>query len=380
LDVSTSSSFASYVNRDVGNVTSRSNGGLSANTIYYYRVRAYNGAGTSGNSNLISVKTLALQPPLVPTATAATTVISSGFTGNWSSVSGATGYRLDVSTSSSFSSYVTGYQNLNLGNVINRSVSGLSASKIYYYRVRAYNGAGTSGNSNVISVTTSSITFAQMLSPTPGLPGSNGSTFTSSSVTFSWSAGSGVTEYSLWVGSSLGAYDIYAKSQSLNHSVTVSPIPTDGRTIYVRLFSKINGTWYYFNYTYKAFKVSAPNLTPYQRSGWSNKIVTTHTYGSTTDSSSLVVTSPIYIDWAVINNGVSNIATAFSTYLYVDNVQRTSFTSSSLSVNVSAAYIGWSIGLLSHGYHTVTIKTDSTNHVSESNESDNTYSKQIFVN
>jgi alpha-tubulin suppressor-like RCC1 family protein len=381
LDVSTSSSFASRTTWNVGNVTSRSMSGLSASTIYYYRVRAYNSAGTSGNSNTISVKTLALQPPLAPTATAATTVISSGFAGNWSSVSGATGYRLDVSTSSSFSSYVSGYQSLNVGNVITRSVSGLSASKIYYYRVRAYNGAGTSGNSNVISVTTSSVTFAQMLSPTPGLPGSNGSTFTSSTVTFSWKAGVSVTEYFLYVGNSLGANDIYSGNQGLNLSHTVSNIPTDGRTIYVRLWSYINGTWYYFNYTYKAFKVSpAPNVTPYQLSGWSNKIVTTHTYGSTTDTSSLLATSPIYIDFAVINSGLSNVTTAFRTNLYVDSVQRTSFTNSSLSANVSAAYIGWSIGLLSPGSHTIKITTDSTNQVSESNEGDNTYSKIISVN
>ncbi len=69
-------------------------------------------------------------------------------------MSGATGYRLDVSTNSSFSTYVAGYQTLNVGNATSRSVTGLNASTTYYYRVRAYNGAGTSGNSNVISVTT----------------------------------------------------------------------------------------------------------------------------------------------------------------------------------------------------------------------------------
>jgi hypothetical protein len=69
-------------------------------------------------------------------------------------VTGATGYRLDVSTSSTFSSYVSGYQNLDLGNVLSRSVSGLSASTTYYYQVRAYNAGGTSGNSLTVGVTT----------------------------------------------------------------------------------------------------------------------------------------------------------------------------------------------------------------------------------
>jgi len=69
-------------------------------------------------------------------------------------VIGATGYRLDVATNNSFTNYVTGYQNLDVGNALSRSVAGLSTGTIYYYRVRAYNGNGTSGNSNVVSVTT----------------------------------------------------------------------------------------------------------------------------------------------------------------------------------------------------------------------------------
>src|SRR5207245_5982515 len=90
----------------------------------------------------------------------ATYVASYSFTANWSSVNGATVYRLDVSTSSSFSTYVPGYQNLNVGNVTSRSVTGLNPSTAYYFRVRAYNGGGTSGNSNVVSVTPLSATGA----------------------------------------------------------------------------------------------------------------------------------------------------------------------------------------------------------------------------
>jgi len=138
-----------YQNLDVGNVVSRSVSGLNAGVTYYYRVRAYNAGGTSGNSGTISVTTT-VSPPPAPTANAASGVTSSGFTANWSSASGATGYRLDVSTSSAFSSYVVGYQNLDVGNVVSRSVSGLNAGVTYYYRVRAYNAGGTSGNSGTI--------------------------------------------------------------------------------------------------------------------------------------------------------------------------------------------------------------------------------------
>jgi hypothetical protein len=87
-------------------------------------------------------------------ANPATFVASYSFRANWRSATGATGYRLDVATNNSFTNYVTGYQNLNVGNVLSRRVTGLSPNTTYYYRVRAYNGNGTSGNSNVVSVTT----------------------------------------------------------------------------------------------------------------------------------------------------------------------------------------------------------------------------------
>jgi Fibronectin type III domain len=96
--------------------------------------------------------------PSPPIAHPATYIASNSFTANWSSVSGATGYRLDVSPNNSFSTYVAGYQNLNVGNTTSRSVTGLNPSTTYYYRVRAYNASGTSGNSNVVSVTTLSPT------------------------------------------------------------------------------------------------------------------------------------------------------------------------------------------------------------------------------
>jgi len=105
--------------------------------------------------------------PLPPIAHPATYIASNSFTTNWSSVSGATGYRLDVSPNSSFSTYVAGYHDLNVGNTTSRSVTGLNASTTYYYRVRAYNASGTSGNSNVVSVTTLSPTGPPVAITTP---------------------------------------------------------------------------------------------------------------------------------------------------------------------------------------------------------------------
>ena len=86
-----------------------------------------------------------------------------------------------------------------------------------------------------------------MLSPVPG------STFSSSTVTFTWSAGSADTYY-LMVGNTLHGSQIYNSGNLTVLSKTVSNIPTDGRTIYVSLWSRVNGTWSANDYTYKAFK------------------------------------------------------------------------------------------------------------------------------
>src|SRR5262249_30100201 len=92
--------------------------------------------------------------PGAPTALSATNVTFASFTAGWSKVAGASGYKLDVATNSSFSNYVSGYQNRDVGNVTSYPVTGLSANTFYYYRLRAYNGNGTGPNSNVIRVKT----------------------------------------------------------------------------------------------------------------------------------------------------------------------------------------------------------------------------------
>jgi fibronectin type III domain protein len=88
----------------------------------------------------------------------ATDVASYSFTANWSSVMGATSYHLDVSTSSSFTTYVPGYQDLNVGNVTSRSVTGLNQSTTYYFRVRAYRNLQPCPYSQTVQVTTLSPT------------------------------------------------------------------------------------------------------------------------------------------------------------------------------------------------------------------------------
>lgn len=78
--------------------------------------------------------------------------------------------------------YVTGYQNLNVGNVTTYPVTDLTAGTTYYYVVRAYNSNGTSDNSNPISVTVGAeialtvINEAELIN-IPGYPSDEYSTY-----------------------------------------------------------------------------------------------------------------------------------------------------------------------------------------------------------
>lgn len=78
----------------------------------------------------------------------------SSFLANWEPVIGATGYRLDVSASPSFNSYVSGYEHRDVGNVTSRIVGRLNPGTKYYYRVRPYNLAGEGRNSETMSEAT----------------------------------------------------------------------------------------------------------------------------------------------------------------------------------------------------------------------------------
>jgi hypothetical protein len=91
--------------------------------------------------------------------------------------------------------------------------------------------------------------------PQPTITNPNpGSILESSRVTFQWTSGPGVTDYFLYVGNSLGANDIYSQNAGLGLSATVVGLPTDGRTLYVRLWWTTTGAdWQFADYTYTAF-------------------------------------------------------------------------------------------------------------------------------
>jgi len=80
------------------------------------------------------------------------------------------------------------------------------------------------------------------------------STLAGSSVTFTWTAGTGsTTGYSLWLGSTgVGSSNLYHSGATTATSVTANGLPTNGETVYARLFTYIDGVTVSTDYTYTA--------------------------------------------------------------------------------------------------------------------------------
>ncbi|MEI6696278.1 MAG: hypothetical protein WCO13_09425 [Bacteroidota bacterium] len=143
---------------DYSNTTGVFSGLSAAST---YSITARNDYGCVSPAATGSINIQPLTPP-APTANAASSISSTGFTANWSTVSppgwaagSGVSYFMDVSTSNTFTSFVTGYNNLAIASGITKLVSGLTANTTYYYRIRSqYYSLCASVNSNVITVTT----------------------------------------------------------------------------------------------------------------------------------------------------------------------------------------------------------------------------------
>jgi len=104
----------------------------------------------------------------------ASNALSTGFDANWSGASGATGYRLEVSRSSSFTVLLAGYQSLDTGTLSHWRVGGLRPGTVYYYRVRAYDSAGSGPASAAMMVTTAAPAWT--FTTPAGYPGAEGAT------------------------------------------------------------------------------------------------------------------------------------------------------------------------------------------------------------
>ena len=124
--------------------------GLSNLSLYYWRVRAINDAGTTLWSGVYSFVTELSAPTLISPANNATNIPTNP-TFTWSKVDSATNYQLQVATGSNFDATVIDQSGLT-GSTY--SANGLSNLSLYYWRVRAINESDTSLWSGVYSFMT----------------------------------------------------------------------------------------------------------------------------------------------------------------------------------------------------------------------------------
>lgn len=146
VQVSTDPGFGSFAYNQSGiTSTSTSVSGLSGNTLYYWRVNATNAGGTSGWSSTRSFTTSTAPPPAAPTLVSPTngqTNVSRTPTLTWNASSGATSYRVQVSTSSAFTTTVYDQSGITSTST---TLPTLGGRVWHYWRVSATNAGGTSG-------------------------------------------------------------------------------------------------------------------------------------------------------------------------------------------------------------------------------------------
>ena len=96
---------------------------------------------------------------------------------------------------------------------------------------------------NVLDRFVNANNVSKMLSPQPE------STLPAGSIEFNWSA---IAEADYWleVGASPGSSEYYGAGQGDETSATLDNLPTDGSTVYIRLWTILNGAWTYNDYSY----------------------------------------------------------------------------------------------------------------------------------
>ena len=190
-----------------------------------WQYRDYTVTSSSGTSPLANL----LNP--APSSTLSGAAVSFA----WDTGTGVTAYHLYVGSGGVGSSNLFSQ---NTGTVRAATVNGLPIDgRVLYVRLWSLAGTWQYRDYTVTAASNGASPLANLLSPAPS------STLTSSSTTFSWDAGIGTAGYHIYVGSTgVGSSNLFSQNTGTARTVSVSGLPTDGRTLYVRLWSLI-GSW-----------------------------------------------------------------------------------------------------------------------------------------
>jgi hypothetical protein len=182
-------------------------------------------------------------PATMTAPTTLSTLPGSSATFTWTAGGGATGYYLWIGTQGVGSNDL--YNSAEkAANVTSYTFSQLPAAgqTIYVRLITNFNGVSEHNDYQYTAATGAILTL-----PTPN------STFTGPSATFTWTAAANTNGYYLWIGSQgVGSNDIYNSAEKTGTSYTFNNLPTNGGTIYVRLYTGYSGTWTYNDYQFTA--------------------------------------------------------------------------------------------------------------------------------
>ena len=156
--------------------------GLTANTQYYYRVRAYKGTLYSTYCDEVAATTLRLPPPVPKLASPLSNATVSTLTPTlaWNVSTDAVNYGLQVATSSAFTTRLVSTDNLTTTHY--DIASGLSWNSRYYWRVNAKNDQGSTSKWSAYRI------FKTALGPPPNPPyGLSATPVSATRIGLSWS-------------------------------------------------------------------------------------------------------------------------------------------------------------------------------------------------
>jgi len=225
---------------------------LTVGTHTFYAVYPGDSSFSSSTSSSITVTVSKAQPTLALSATpnpgiyGQVTTLTATLSGNYGSPNGQT-----ITFYNQGKAIGTGTLSAGTANI---SLSTLALGTHSLTATYPGDGYDLGATSNTVPYTVTEEPPV-LTSPAPG------SVLSGSTVTFQWTPGSGVTAYSLSVGTYGPGYFNLGGSPQLSSSTTsytVINLPTDSKPVYITLRYQINGVWQTTDYTYTAAPLANP--------------------------------------------------------------------------------------------------------------------------
>ncbi len=197
-------------------------------------------AGTKVNlgSSVNLVISIGATPAALTSPSGGSVLAGPTVTFNWNAPSGATGYGLRLGTT------VGGNNLWSSGPITTTSATakGLPTDGSTVF-ARLYTNYGSFEVYNDYTFTAA--TRSALTSPTD-------TTLAGPTVTFDWSTAPGATGYALRLGNTVGGNNIWSSGPITTTSATAKQLPTNGGTVYARLYTAYGSTEVYTDYTFTA--------------------------------------------------------------------------------------------------------------------------------